>query len=387
MEVNQGYRIVGAVEPLRTSTIGAAIGGRVEDFMVEMGQRVESGEALVQLRTQTLLIELDAANAQLELYLQELAELENGSRPEDIQEAEAIAAGAKAAMENAGKQLERLVALSSSRAATEVDLENARERAQTTRFAFTAAEAALRRIREGPRVEQIAQRRAQVDLQKQQIRLIEDRIEKHTIRSPFDGYVSAKYSEIGAWINGGDPLVQIIELDRVEIRAPATAEYASRLALGDSVRVEFPELPDKLLVGAVDRIVPIADSRARTYPVFIRLNNEFRAGNVPQLLAGMLARVELAAGAERKLPLVPKDALVLSQGQRSIFVVEPDGANSRIGTVREISVDLGVAMDNLIQVNGDVRAGQLVVVVGNERLASGERVSFVLDPNNQPAGG
>ena len=386
-EMSTGYRVVGNVEPLRSSTIGAAVAGRVSKFEVEIGERVENGQPLAQLRTDTLKIERAAAQAQLELYQQELAELENGSLPEEIEQAEAIAAGAQAAMENAAAQLQRLVSLSNSRAATEVDLENARERAATTKYAYAAADAALRRIRQGPRIEQIAQRRAQVKLQELQIQLIEDRIEKHTIRAPFDGYISAEYSEIGAWIGGGDPLVDIIELDRVEVRAPVTAEYATRLQIGDTVRVEFPQLPDKLLVGSVDRIAPIADARARTFPIFVQLENELRSGEVPLLLAGMLSRVEFAAGSKEVLPLVPKDALVLNQGTRSVFLVQPDSATANVGTVRKVSVDLGVAMNNLIQVHGDLTAGQLVVVVGNERLASGDKVRIVMNESlRQPEG-
>jgi HlyD family secretion protein len=397
MEVNTGYRVVANVEPARSSTIGTAVGGRVElfeiapDQPVEVGLRVERGQVLAKLRTGTLEIERAAAEQQLELYRQELAELRNGSRPEDIAEAEAIADGAKAAMENAARQLERLLDLSNSGAATEVDFEDARERAQTTQFTYAAAQAALQRIRQGPRVEQIAQRVAQVKLQEQRIKLIEDRIEKHKLRSPFDGYVAAKFSEVGAWVSEGDPLVQVVELDQVLIKAPVTANYLPRLKPGDSVRVEFPDLPDRLMIGSVERISPVADARARTFPVFIRLENELRSEDVPLLRAGMLARVELAAGTSRVLPLIPKDALVVelkdNKYHRSVFVVEGDQEASGTGKVKQVEVGLGVASGEMIQVSGQLKASQFVVVVGNERLNDGDAVSiFLKDSKLLPEG-
>ncbi|MFK7738081.1 MAG: efflux RND transporter periplasmic adaptor subunit [Pirellulaceae bacterium] len=371
--VNTGYRVVGTVRPAKSSTIGTATDGRVEAFLVNAGQAVQSGQALAQLRTGTLRIELAAAQAELELVRQQLAELSNGARPEEIAEAEAIAAGAEAAMENSRVQLKRLQSLSATGAATAVDIDNARERATTTRFAYAASTAALERIRNGPRPEQIAQRRAQVDLQTQRVLLIQDRLEKHTIRAPFDGFVSEEFTEVGAWVSGGDPIVTVMKLDEVEVQAPVTADYATKLSLGDTIRVEFPQLPQKLFTGQVDRIVPQADPRARTYPVIIGLKNEMRQG-VPLLLSGMLARMDLPAGASRRLPLVPKDALVLNESERVVYVIETERRDSTAGIARKQSVSLGVAVGEWIQVSGKVEAGQQVVVVGNERLNDGMKV-------------
>lgn len=385
--LSQGYRVVGSVAPLRTSTIGSAAAGRVGEFLVDVGHAVKARQPLAILRTETLKIELRAAEAELELNRQLLAEQENGSRIEDIAEAEARVQQARAAKENAANQLQRLQALSNRRAATDADLEDARERAAMTLSAFSAADAAAKRIRRGPRDEQIAQAAARVELQQQRVNLIKDRIEKHTIRAPFDGFISEEYTEVGAWIGSGDPVAQVIQLDEVEVQAPVTGQYATRLRRGDTIRVEFPDLPDKLMTGTIDRIVPVADPRARTFPVFIRLANEIQH-DTPLLMAGMLARVDLPAGNQRTMPLVPKDALVLNARERAVFVVDLDAVETgpMTGTVRKIPVDLGVAMDDLIQVSGDLRAGQLVVVVGNERLLPGAKVTIVGgEPRQDPS--
>lgn len=379
-QVNSGYRVVGSVVPLRTSTIGSAVGGRVDDLFVTIGEPVKASQPLAQLRTDTLEIELAAANAELDFVRQELAEVENGSRVEDVAEAEAMLAGTRVAMEAAARQLRRLQMLVSARAASDEDLEGARERADLAKFAFSAAEALLERVKQGPRGEQIAQKQAQVELQTQRVRLIEDRILKHTIRAPFDGFVSMEYTEMGAWINSGDPVAQVIQLDLVEVQAPVTANYISKLRLGDSIRVEFPDLPDKLLTGTIERIVPVADSRARTFPVLIRLKNEVEQGQ-PLLMSGMLARVDFPAGKLATLPLVPKDALVLNEAERAVFVVDrssKQAVESGVGVVRKVFVELGVAQDGMIQVKGDLSDGQLVVVVGNERLVAGSQVAYTL---------
>lgn len=384
-DVKSGQRVVGNVKPLRSSVIGSAVDGRVEAFLVNQGDQVEDGQVLARLRTETLEIELAAAEAELELYRQQLAALENGSRPEDIAEAEANMLGAKAAVRNANSKLRRIQSLASTRAASDSDLEDAKEQAAAAQFALQATEALLQRITEGPRAEMIAQAHAQVELQKQRRNLLKDRIQKFTITAPFDGFIAAEFTEVGAWVARADPIAQVIQLDEVEIEAPVPAEAAVSLRKGDNIRVEFPELPEELLVGTVARVVPVAELRTRTFPVQIRLKNSIRNGT-PMLMAGMLARIELPAGTRQRLPLVPKDSLVLNGNERSVFLVDLESENAsdsgyssvgKTGTVRKVDVDLGVAVDGRIQVRGDIHVGDLVVVVGNERLISNSKVTII----------
>lgn len=387
-QVERGQRAVGSVVPVRVAVVGSALDGRVESFLVNAGQRVEAGQTLAELRPTTLQIQLAAAQAELRMFQSQLEELQNGSLPEDIEEAEANMLATKALMENAEGQWKRLQTLSASRAASAAELETALEQAEATRYALRAAEAKLQRVQDGPRPELIAQAQARVELQVQQVKLLEDNLDKLTIRAPFAGYIASESTEVGSWIRTGDPVVEIMELDRVEIEVPVTAELAVPLAPGDAVRVEFPELPDELLVGTIDRIVPVADSQTRTFPVFIRMENRLR-GQRPLLMSGMLARVELPSGRPQPAMLVPKDALVLNGNDRSVFVVDAAGGGApRSGdgsdfaaakpfpaSVRKVGVDLGVAVAGLIQVRGDMDADDLVVVTGNERLVDGAEVS------------
>jgi HlyD family secretion protein len=372
-EVKSGQRFVGTVNPLRTSVIGSAIDGRVRDFLVNEGERVKKGQVLAQLRDETLKIEQAISKAELDLYVSRLAELENGSLPEEIAEAEANMRSAEAARKNAESKLQRTKLLVISSVATKEALDNAVEQADAAKFAFQATEALLKRITDGPRVEAIAQARAQVELQQQRLNLATDRVAKSAIVAPFDGFVSAEFTEVGAWISRGDPIAEVIQMAEVEIRAPVTAEAAVNLRRGDVIRVEFPELPNEILTGTIDRIVPVAESRSRTFPVHIKFKNEIRDGT-PLLMAGMLVRVDLPVGKRESLPLVPKDSLVLNGSEQCVFVLDLKAKSKRgsslglEGKVRKVLVELGVAVDDRIQVRGDIKIGDLVVVVGNERL-------------------
>ncbi|MEO2028628.1 MAG: efflux RND transporter periplasmic adaptor subunit [Fuerstiella sp.] len=373
-EVNVGHRVVGSVMPIQSSTVGTAVDGRVMEFLVDVGDAVEKEDALAHLRTGTLKIELKAAQAELDLRKEELHELQNGSRPEEISEARARMLAAQAIRKNALSRLTRQEQLVQRKAINPTELDDAKERAEAASQSLLALQAALSRIESGPRAEQIAQGRARVDLQQAQVDLIDDRILKYTIYAPFDGFVTAKHTEVGEWVSNADPIADVIALEQVEILCNVPAEQAVRLQRGRDVRIEFQELPGEVFTGRVEQVVPIADSRTRTFPVNIRLQNRMNEGR-PVLMAGMLARAILPTGDRTVMPLVPKDALVLNGSRRYVFIVDPVGDGNLSATVRSVPVTLGVSDAGLVQVEGALKAGDVVVVRGNERLKHGQEVS------------
>jgi multidrug efflux pump subunit AcrA (membrane-fusion protein) len=132
-------------------------------------------------------------------------------------------------------------------------------------------------------------------------------------------------------------------------------------------------VPDQALTGRVAAVVPQADVRSRTFPVKVRVENKISESSEPLLKAGMFARVTLATGAKTRAILVPKDALVLGGPQPMIWLIDPssvstaEGGRMQGGAVA-VSVRLGVADGELIQVEGAIPEGNLVVFKGNERI-------------------
>ena len=377
-EVTTGVRAVGTLNPIKVSVIGSAVDGRVIEFLVNRGQFVEKGAPLAKLRTDTLDIELAAANAELDLRAQELEELKQGSLPNEIKQAEARKLSAEASSDYQKSKYDRTLALHErGRAATKADLDQALALKIQAEQALIEAIATFDLVKAGPRIEKIKQAEARVNLQNEQIRLIEERIARHTIVAPFDGFVTAEHTEVGAWVSRADPVAEVVRLDEVEVVVNVVGKLAARLKPGLIVSLEFPAFPKELpRKGIITQIVPKADVRSRTFPVIIRVKNRIENG-IPVLKAGMLARVVLPTGTWRKMPLVPKDALVLGGPKPVVFVVDVNSKSKSQGVVREVPVNLGVADGGLIQVDGPLKQGQFVVVRGNERLRAGQKVTLV----------
>ncbi len=329
------------------------------------------GEPLVLLLTETIKLELLAAEAELELRTQQLAELANGSRPEERMQAKAKMLGAKAQMEYAVGRRQRAEELRRSQAISEEQLDEALSLATAAEQAFYDAQAAYELVMEGPRPERISQSRAQVAMQDAMVKQIQDRIKKYTIISRFNGYVIAEYAEEGAWVKTGDPVMEVISLDEVEVEAFVTEQHVPFIKPGTTVRVEVPALPTHVFSGVVETVVPKAEERSRTFPVKVLVTNVISPDG-PLLKSGMYARVELPTGPRQLAVMVPKDALVLGGPQPIVYIVAT--SDDKNGKATPLPVQLGVASGSLIQVKGPLQAGQWVVVEGNERLRPGQDV-------------
>ena len=366
---------VGTAMPPRRSVVGSAVDGRVVKMFVREGDAVQSGNPLAQLRTGTLEIERLRANAELEMRKQELAELENGSRPEEIERDKANLEGAKALANYTEAKLRRArKAYDKAAVVTRDELEEAISQSVAAKQRLLAAQAEYRMTLEGPRQEQIAQALARVHVQQEMVRQIEDRISLHTLKAPFDGYVVARHHEVGGWASSGDLIVEIVELNPIEVEVFVSEQFVTYVGPGTKAKVAFDALPKSSFDGTVVKVVPQADVRSRTFPVKVQMPNPTHDG-LPLIKAGMFARVTLFGRKQEEALMVPKDSLVLDGDQRVVYVVQRGDQRDASTRVSRVSVELGISDGRWIAVNGDIAAGQEVIVRGNERLRENQAVS------------
>lgn len=365
---------VGTVMPLRQATIGSAVSGRVIERPVDEGDRVETDQVLAQLLTDTIKLEIAAAEGELQLRQEQLAELENGTRPEEITQAAARVAAAAARKEYLDARYARMKGLLTSRGAvTEEEVEEAKSQAIEAEQRLREMRAAHELAVAGPRIEVIAQARAQVAIQQAQVDKLRDQMQKHTIVSRFPGYVVHKLTEVGQWVNPGDPVAEVVAIDEVDVVVQVVERYVAFVKPGTEVSVEIPAFPDRKFQGRVVTTVPQGDVRARTFPVKIRVKNEISPEG-PLIKAGMYARASLPVGTQQVATMVSKDAIVLGGPQPLVMVLTGAKKAGDAASPKAVPVTLGVAEGDLIQVTGDLQAGQLVVVQGNERLRPDQKV-------------
>lgn len=377
--------LIGTVTAIRRSIVGSPVEGRVAKITINAGDHVgmepgsssESlrGATLAQLDTESVMIEIAGARAELKRLQHELAELEAGSRPEELAQARARLEAARDASEFAESRFRRTQELDKQNAIAGEQLDSAKSEAFAARQELIAASAFHDLVTAGPRKEKIAQTTAKVEQQQQEISRLETQLNRHTIRAPFEGDVVRKLAEVGQWLNRGEPVAEIIELDPIDIIVHVPETLVTQIKTGDNVPLEFDALPEETnsFEGTIHGIVSSADQRSRTFPVRIRLTNPPH-GDAYLLRDGMQARATIS-GRPRTTLLVPKDALIL--GGPSPIVMVAHAANSRELVAMRVEVEPGVSRDDQIEVRGDLEAGQQVIVDGNERVQPGQPLWLV----------
>jgi HlyD family secretion protein len=364
---------IGNVMANRRTVVGSAVDGRVLDFPVKAGQAVKVGDTLALIRTATIEIEIEGARAELELRLAELEELRNGARPDEVRLAEATVDAASAMQDYARTKFNRAERLATAGSGISQD-EFEEARAISLRAAATLAEATsqLSLVREGPRPERIKQAAARVAVQQQVIAGLEDRLDKYTVRTPFNGFVINEMTQAGAWVQQGMAVAEIVEIDPVEVEVYVPEANVGFVRAAIPVVVRVDAIPGRTFEGEVVRIVPAADARARTFPVIVRVANPAESGAHP-LLPGMLAHVGLPTSVERLALMVPKDALQLGGAQPIVMKVVD-------GKAVAVEVTIGASVDSLIAVEptaeGALSENDTIVVRGNERLRPGQAVAI-----------
>ncbi|MBA2114901.1 efflux RND transporter periplasmic adaptor subunit [Bremerella alba] len=373
-EIASYKTFVGTVHPSKHAVLGSAVDGRVVEFNYEEGDFVEAEKPVAQLLINTISLIRDAADAELDVRKAELEEVQNGTRPLEVEQIQARMRAAEARKQYMKLRRDRAVELYEKRGVTSKEtFDEAVSAADAAEQEYMDALKAFELAEEGPRPEQLKQAEARVAVQAAIVQELNDRIKKYTIRSQFDGYLVKKSTEIGAWATSGGAIAEVAKLDEVDVIANVPEQDIPYVRLGREVQVEVFAYPGRKFPGKVVAIIPQADVRARTFPVKVRVPNQFEQDQ-PVLKAGMMGNVMLQTSETKLAMLIPKDAVVLNRGSKVVYVIAPAEKGQ---VAKMVPVTLGIHDGTDIEVMGELQPGMNVVTHGNERLRPDQPVTVL----------
>lgn len=202
--------------------------------------------------------------------------------------------------------------------------------------------------------------------------LVRARLAKTQIRAPFDGVTGARLISPGTFVQPGEPITQIAQVDRLRVRFQAPERTLGRLTEGSRVEVRTTAYPDLVLTGEIDVIEPVLDSASRSAGVVSFVQNDGR-----RLRPGMSANVTVVLGERPDALTVPSEAIFFEGDQPYVYVVDADS------TVQRTPVGLGTRLDADVEIVDGLNAGDEVVRAGHQKLFPGARVNPV---HSQPRG-
>ncbi len=325
--LSQTVPVIGRLVAKRVGVVAARINGPIQDFRVEVGDRIEAGQVIAVLDGAVL-------RARRGLYAGRLSEVR------------AELSVTKAELALARLEHKRLEKLKKSAAFSQARFDDARQKVVIAKAEVRQAESAIAG--------------AKADLQLAEINLY-----NAEVRAPYPGVVTERLTETGAFVQVGEPVIRMIGDRTLEIEAEVPFQRLAGLEPGVEVRLQ---LDDGTKHSAVVRaLLPSENPLTRTRAV--RFVPDFGETLRP-LAHEQSVTLQIPIGAARRVLSVHKDAIVKRNGKDIVFVVAGDGVQAR-------PVELGIAVGSRFEVLNGLREGERVVVRGNERLKPGAKVRVI----------
>jgi HlyD family secretion protein len=328
--------------------VASKVVGRVSWIGVDKGDRVSEGQTIVRLEDEEYRANLNTAIGQLESLNARLAEAKNGSRPEEIQRAQADLEQAKADRQNARVTLERTRQLVAGGVSAKQSLDDAVARMDGFESRVKSLEHTLELARLGPRQEAIAAIVGSIHEAQGRVEYAQTQMSNTVIRAPVKGTILERNVEKGEFVTTGFSgvggpkgfVVSLADLSDIEVELDINQSDFAKLHFGQKAIVFTDAYPDKKYNGSITEISPEANRQKATVQVKVKILNpdDFLR---PEMNATVQfqddqKRESAAAGVPGALPVVviPKSAVrggavwIIENGRAQKRVVRAKGENS-----------------------------------------------------------
>ncbi|HSI05934.1 MAG TPA: efflux RND transporter periplasmic adaptor subunit [Myxococcota bacterium] len=309
--------LTGTLNGNRSSEVAADWAGKVVETMVERGQQVAKGQALVRL---------DPRTASL-----------------NAQEAGATAAASEASLTLARSDCERASKLYATNAISSAEFDRL---TATCNAQGKQAEAAIARAR-----------------------LAGQQLGDATVRAPFAGMIAQRYVDDGEYVGRDTKIVSLVELDQLRLELNVPEADARYVQVGQAVRFDVAGFDKQTFAGVIKYVGPSLRMETRDLVVEAVIDNHDRV-----LRPGNFAIAKVTLG-EVPTPVVPRAAIRDDGETYRIFVVRDAGKGQQL---EERLVQLGPELaGGLVAVAKGVEAGERVVATVTDDLRDGVQVTVV----------
>ena len=200
----------------------------------------------------------------------------------------------------------------------------------------------------------------QIKIIKSRLAQINDQLKRCSIRAPFPGIVTERFTTNGERVESGDNVVRLVNTEELEIQARIPPSNIKHIKIGNELLIQGDA---KTIIGKIKTLIPVGDDISRLYELRLDFSNE-------SWMAGYGVRIAVPTAPKQTVIAVPRDALVIRQNGNKVFRVDDNGV------AEAVSVTTGVANLSHIEIKNGIHVGDRVIVRGNERLRQGQKVDI-----------
>jgi len=336
----------GNIQPVTEAPILARTDGYIQRRLVDIGDRVKTGQLLAEIDAPELIDQVTQAKA---AGKQAEAALDQASA--NVQQGRTDMELAKITARRSGE----LVAKGAI----------ARQDDDTTQAAYNSKLAALDALQKAVEVQQANVAAVQSNLAR--LTKLQD---YRLVVAPFDGVITLRNVDVGALVNAGSTLLfRMAQMDTLRVYINVPQSYADSVRPGQPATLTVPNLPGRVFAGTVARTSEALDPTSRTLLVEVRVPNPDKA-----LLPGMYAQVDLASARIDPPLVVPSDALIIRDNGAQLAVVRPDH------TLHIVKIQPGRDYGDRVEVLSGLNEGDTIVTNPGDIAREGLKVDTTPAP-------
>lgn len=359
------FTATGDIAPLMQVDLFPKVSGYLERIHVNLGDSVRQNQVIAQIDQNDFLQKVKEIEAKVAQAKAQLSELEAGSRPEELRQAEEAVRGAQSRFDNAKLQRERVEALFRRQVISKKEMDIAEMEYTVAEAQWMASQQHLKLIQEGARLE--VKEASQAKLKEMEAILAQEKIRLQNTRiiAPFQGEIVRRFVDAGALVSPSTPIVNLVHIDTLKVVANVLEKDIPLLKLGMKATIRAEAYPEKIFEGKVARINKALDLATRTLQAEIYIPNSDR-----MLKPAMFVRIEIILTEKPKALIISKNAVIEEGGSKSVFVLKGN-------QVFRTSIITGFEEYPFVEVLKGLSEGDPVVVKGQESLRDGSVVRVI----------
>jgi HlyD family secretion protein len=353
----------GTVKPEKSINVSPKQSGILKRLLVKEGDTVKQGQILANMDDSNLLGQLTQAKGQIAQQEANLQKVIAGNRPQDIGQAQARLQSAQASLNKAKDDLRRNQQLYNSGAISLQTLNQSRADRDSAQAQVNEAQQALGLQKAGSRPEDIKQARAQLASARGSLQIIQTQINDTVLRAPFDGVITQKYADPGAFVTpttSGSAVSSATSSSIVSLASTnqVVANIAevniAKIRLGQKVIITADAYPGTTFEGEVSQIAAqaIVEQNVTSFQVKVAIVSDAKK----QLRSGMNVTTDFQVGQLENALVVPTAAVVRRERSTGVFVA---GENNKPVFTR---IETGVTVNNFTEVKSGLQGNERVLL-------------------------
>jgi multidrug efflux pump subunit AcrA (membrane-fusion protein) len=186
------------------------------------------------------------------------------------------------------------------------------------------------------------------------------------VYAPISGVVTSPPLSVGSTVSTGTTITTISVMENLKVEVMIPEREVGQLREGLKATISLQAYPGEVFAATVSSVSPVLDPNSRTKKISLRFDRQDKRIN-----AGMFAQVRLNTRSYNNVVTVPAEAIVVSRGISSVYVLE----SGDHAVLREVIT--GASIDDLTEIKTGLSNGETVIIQGQQFLTSGAQVRVI----------